>query len=447
MFKKLTRSPFFIFLPFICYYIYVVKISKWPKLYGDEIRYVDFSKNLLHGFYSPPMPHIDLWNGPGYPIILMPFVGLNIPDLYITLSNAIFLYLAVVFLYKATALVATRTIALVPALMLAIYPNALSMLPILYTEAFTCFLVSLLVFLINKAYLRGTRFYIVTAGLVLGYLVLTKIILGYVVVVCLIVCIALLFFKKQRFYLRKAITLLAIAFVFCTPYLAYTWHLTGKLMYWGNSGGMSLYWMSTPFNHEYGDWKIPNLENKQYPTLFKSAEVVTLLKKNHAKEIIGILKHNELEQDELFKQAAIANIKKNPMKFLENYKYNISRMLFNFPYSYSFQDGVILGNIIRGSMTLWATLIGMCLTFYNWRRVIFPVKLLLLITSVYLLMSGIVSAYPRQLDVFIPVFLFWFGFLAANVKRVDLKFAGEEELEMISLVEAEPPNPLKGELI
>jgi hypothetical protein len=445
MVKKLLRNPFLIFLPFVFYYAYIIVKSKWPKLYGDEIRYVDFASHLLHGFYSPPMPHINLWNGPGYPIILIPFVGWNIPDLYITLSNAVFLYLSVVFLYKAVALVANRKIALVLGLMLAIYPNALSMLPILYTEAFTGFLVSAFIFLVVKSYISGTKGYLIGAGLVLGYLVLTKIILGYVVVLCLVGCLGLMLVNKQRFYLRKAITLLAIAFAVCTPYLAYTWHLTGKFMYWGNSGGMSLYWMSTPYPHEYGDWKIPNLENKQYPTMFKSAEVVAILRKNHAKEINAILKHNELEQDELFKQAAIGNIKKNPMKFLENYKYNVARMLFNFPYSYSFQDGAILGNIVRGSMIVWATLIAMCLTFYNWRRVIFPVKILLFITSVYLLLSGVVSAYPRQLDVFIPVFLFWFGFLAANIKKLDLKFAGEEDLEMVGLMEEGiRSSPLKG---
>ena len=41
-------------------------------------------------------------------------------------------------------------------------------------------------------------------------------------------------------------------------------------------------------------------------------------------------------------------------------------MLFNFPYSYSYQDGAIVGNIIRGSLLLWASLIGVAVTFFNW---------------------------------------------------------------------------------
>src|SRR5471030_2896325 len=119
MIKKIIRNPWFIFSPFLFYYAYLIIKNKWPKLYGDEIRYVDFAKNLLHGFYSPSPPHINLWNGPGYPVMLMPFVALKIPALYMTLMNAVYQYLAVVFLYKALKLVSNYKIALVGGLILA----------------------------------------------------------------------------------------------------------------------------------------------------------------------------------------------------------------------------------------------------------------------------------------------------------------------------------------
>jgi len=97
-------------------------------------------------------------------------------------------------------------------------------------------------------------------------------------------------------------------------------------------------------------------------------------------------------------------------------------MFFNFPYSYATQDAAVLGNILIGSLTLFVSVIGIILTSLNWRKVIFPVKLVLLIAGIYLLLSGALSAYPRQLNIIIPVLLFWFGFLAANIKKVDLKF-------------------------
>lgn len=435
MSKKLTRNPYLIFLPFLVLYVIVIFINKWPTLYGDEIRYVDFAWHLLHGYYSPPAPHIDLWNGPGYPLTIVPFMWLKIHSLTVTLMNAAYLYLALVFLFKALKLVTSHKIALLFTLPLAVYPNALSILPIMYTEAFTCLLVSSFIYSLTLFYNRGKIKNGIVAGLVLGYLTLTKIIFGYVLLLGLVTCLVVLLFSKNRSYHLKFAKVLLMAFVVTLPYLAYTYHMTGKVFYWGNSGGMSLYWMSTPYENEYGDWKLPQLTNNQYPLLFKSPEGAAMLKKNHSKDLSFILKHNDIEQDALFKQAAIRNIENHPFKFIENYYFNCSRMLFNFPYTYSYQDGAIVGNIVRGSLLLWASLIGIFLTVMNWRRVIYPVKFLLLITGIYLVLSGALSAYPRQLDVMVPVLLFWLGTLAFNIKMPSPRFTEEERLEDITLPE------------
>jgi 4-amino-4-deoxy-L-arabinose transferase-like glycosyltransferase len=434
MFKRLTRNPYFIYLPFLLFYIYVIVINKWPTLYGDEIRYSTFAWRLLHGYYSPPAPYINLWNGPGYPGVIAIFMALRFHALYITLMNALFMYLNVVFLYQSIKLLANRKIALLFSLLLALYPNALPLLPILYTEAFTGFLVSAFVYAVTLYYTKRANKYAVIAGLLLGYLVLTKVIFGYVITLGLIVCLVMLLMKRTAFR-KVSVKILIVAFAVTVPYLVYTCYITGKIFYWGNSGGMSLYWMSTPYDNEYGDWKIPELNNNQYPMLFKSPEGAAMLKKNHSKEITAILKHNDLEQDELFKQAAIRNIKAHPFKFVTNYYYNWARMLFNFPYTYSYQDAAIVGNIIRGSLLLWASVAGIILTVINWRKVVYPIKLALLITGIYLLLSGALSAYPRQLDVVVPVLLFWLGILVSNMRKLNLRFTEPEKaLEEINLI-------------
>jgi hypothetical protein len=426
MVKQLLRNPYFVFLPFLFFYAYVIIINKWPTLYGDEIRYADFAWGILHGYYSPPPPHINLWNGPGYPLVIVPFMAMHIHAIYITLLNAVFQYLAVVFLYKSLSIIANRKIAFIFNLLLALYPNNLSVLPILYTEAFTGFLVSAFIYSVTLWYSLKSGRHGVFAGLIFGYLILTKVIFGYVLLIGLVVFLVLLLVKKNKAYYRYPLYLLSIAFAVTLPWLAYTYHITGKLLYWGDSGGMSLYWMSSPYDNEYGDWKLPELTNHQYPTLFKSAETEAILKKNHSKEMAFILKHDELQRDELFKQAALRNIKQHPFKFAQNYYYNCSRMLFNFPYSYSYQDGAIVGNILRGSLILWASVIGLISTFINWRRIAWPVKFILLLTGVYLVLSGALSAYPRQLDVVMPVLLFWIGFLVANTQSFGLKFKKDE---------------------
>lgn len=432
---QLMRSPYLLYLPFLLYSAWLIIHDRLPGLHADEIRYVELATNLIHGYYSPFPENINLWNGPGYPILLMPFAALHVPVVYAALINALFHYLSLVFVHQALSLVANKKTALVCGLLLGIYPNALSVLPLLYTEAFTAFLVSAFIYSITLYYTKKQNKYLLMAGGVLGYLTLTKIILGYVIVICLIICLGMLLFKKNRTYYVKSATLLLIAFSVTVPYLAYTYYITGKVFYWGNSGGMSLYWMSTPFEREYGDWKVPSLKNTQYPYIFKSKETAMLLRKNHIKEINFIIKnHNAVEQDALFKQIALQNIKAHPLKFATNYYYNISRMLFNFPYSYAYQDSAIIGNIIRGSFMMWASLLGMVLTIYNWRKVIYPVKFILLVTGVYLLLSGALSAYPRQLDVVVPVLLFWMGYLIAHTNLLNLKFARKRRIRAVSVI-------------
>jgi hypothetical protein len=198
--------------------------------------------------------------------------------------------------------------------------------------------------------------------------------------------------------------------------------------------------MSTPYSNEYGDWKLPDLSNHQYPELFKSPEGAAFLKKNHQEELAPMLKQFGVQQDEMFKQAAIRNIEEHPFKFATNYYYNCSRMLFNFPYTYSYQDAAIVGNIIRGSIILWLSLICLAVTCINWRVIIYPVKFLLLVTGIYLLLSGALSAYPRQLDVIVPVLLFWVAITMFKMKKPNLRFIENEDLDRIDVIELAEDN-------
>jgi len=436
MFKKLSRQPFLMFLPFLFYYAYVIVHNRQGGLHGDEIRYVNFADHLIHGFYSPPQPFISLWNGPGYPILLMPFGWWHIAPLYQTLTNALFMYLAVVFLYKSLRLVCNTNIAFTLSLLLAIYPNALAMLSLLYTETLTTLLVSVFVYTSGLYYLKGKKGYGIAGGLTFGFLVLTKIIFGYVIIISAGILVLALVVKKRRANYLNAIKILSIAFLITLPYLFYTWHITGRVFYWGNSGGMSLYWMSTPYDNEFGDWKVPDLSNSQYPTQFRSAEADSLLKINHTKDIAYINQHtNNIIRDDLYKQIAIQNIKNHPVKFIKNCINNISRMLFNFPYSYSSQDASIGRSIVIGSSILWAAIMAIALTFVNWRSIAFGVKFLLLITALYLALSTMLSAYPRQLDVVVPVLFFWFAYLAQRVNRISMRFKETADLDEINLAQ------------
>ena len=82
---------------------------------------------------------------------------------------------------------------------------------------------------------------------------------------------------------------------------------------------------------------------------------------------------------------------------------------------------------------MWAALAGAVITWVNRRKIILPVKLVLLLTGVYLLLSGALSAYPRQFDIIVPSLLLWLGYLFANLKTMSLKFTKSTDLDEIDL--------------
>src|SRR5688572_4691293 len=83
--SKLAANPFILFLPFLIFFIAYILIKNNNAFESDEERYYIFAQHLLNGYYSDPAPKINLWNGPGYPIFLMPFVALGLPLVIIPL--------------------------------------------------------------------------------------------------------------------------------------------------------------------------------------------------------------------------------------------------------------------------------------------------------------------------------------------------------------------------
>ncbi|MBK7212890.1 MAG: hypothetical protein IPH88_06260 [Bacteroidales bacterium] len=108
MLQRIIKNPYLLFSPFLIAFVIFVIINHPHGNEGDSERYLMYAKNLLHGFYSPPAPNIELINGPGYPILLMPFVALGLPYLCITLLNAVMYYLSIVVLYKSLMMIVKR---------------------------------------------------------------------------------------------------------------------------------------------------------------------------------------------------------------------------------------------------------------------------------------------------------------------------------------------------
>jgi hypothetical protein len=431
--KRLFQNPYLLFAPFLVIYILIVLRFHNDINVGDEVRYMLFAQRLLNGSYSPPFPNIDLTNGPGFPILLMPFVGFNLPVICITLMNALLYYLSIIFVFKSLQQITNWGITLTISLFWACYYNSYEYLPLIYSEILSIFLVSLFLFSIIKAFnpksLKQARAYIFLAGITFGYLVLTKFIFGYVLLIMFFGTGIMWIFNRHSVSYRRGFVIMVIALACNLPYLAYTHQLTGKLFYWGSAGGDSMYWMTTPYTNEYGNWESFNdfMHNKSSDSDDLASKNDSLIS-NHYKVFKEISNYNNIERDDLLKSIAIQNIINHPFKFLQNCISNIGRILFNYPYSYNFQKPGTLLRIPPNGIIVFFALICLVPSFANWRKIIYPIRFMLFVTLLYLGGSVLGSAETRMFTLIVPVLLIWIAFTVPKSFIIKFKWKESEEI-------------------
>ena len=178
---------------------------------GDEQRYFYFANNLCHGFYSPAQ--LNLWNGPGYPILLMPFVFLKVPLISITLFNAVLQYLSIILLYKSLIIYSNKKLAVFFSLCRASYFVTCQEMPNIISETFASFLVTSCIYFISNYFYTNKKLYLIGAVIIIGWLVLTKIIFGYVLLFSILIYLVVLLAKK--YWLRQELKKVKISFYCC----------------------------------------------------------------------------------------------------------------------------------------------------------------------------------------------------------------------------------------
>lgn len=406
--KKILSSCWCWFSPFLLLFTILVLKLHSDKMIGDEQRYIDFANNLCHGFYSPKN-ELNLWNGPGYPIVLMPFVALRTPLIFITLMNACLQYLSIILLYKSLLIITNKHIALVLSLCWAFYFVAYQEIPAILTEPLTSFMVTLVAFCLTKYFKENTKKYLLCSGISIGFLCLTKVIFGYVLLFSIlsysvVLLINKFWFKQNTVKLKNILVVLSIALLTIAPYLTYTYSLTGRMFYFGNSGGVVLYWMSTPYENEYGEW------NSDFFTAYcKDGRACnkSFIRKNHEKDFAFVNKLTGVEKDDAFKKLAIENIKKYPLKYVRNWLSNLGRLWFGFPTSAFYQEDIILVRFIPNSIILTFFLLCLPVWVINFKKIKTEINFLAIFIFLYLGATSLMSAYPRQLYVIVPILLLW----------------------------------------
>ena len=429
---KLPKNPWLLFLPFLVLYIIFVLIFPTTGHQGDEERYLMFANNLVNGFYSPPAPDINLTNGPGWPIILMPFIALGLPLITITIANAFFYYLSIIFLYKALKETVSYQLTLLFSMLWACYYVAFQNMPFTHTETITYLLVSVLVFSMVKAFKPGagkeSNKYILLAGFMIGYIVLTKVAFGFVLIFMLAGTLILWLTNRRSVNYKKGLFIMLIGLATVSPYMIYIYQLTGRVLYWSTTAGSTLYWSSTPYKEEYGDWK---LELKQGPVEMGNYNIPgsgDTLVAHHQEDYNEIYKYKGVEQDDVWKRKAIENIKKHPGKYLQNCVYNIGRLVFHYPFSQAVQRPKVLLVFPANGIILTMMLFCIIPTFKNWRKVSYPIRFMLFFTILYLGASTLVTAYVRMFTIIVPILLFWFAYIFSKTVKVNLGFSKTEEV-------------------
>lgn len=394
-------------MPFLALYITIVLLLSKNVLKGDERRYNDLAHNLTNGFFSLPEPHANLWSGPGYPLVLAPFKLFEIPQLAPRLLNAFFLFFAVVFFFKTLSLYINKEKALGFSILFGFYWPFFKPLPLMLTEIFTVFLITLFTYRICLLF-RKERSGLIDqtfAAFLLTFIALTKPIFGYAILACLII-FSLVYMVRNSRNSKKAVSVFLAALIFCMPYLAYTYSLTHQVFYWASSGGLSLYTMSNPFAREYGDW----FYSKVVP-----------FQKHHKRFFDKVANLSQIERDAAFKKEAIKNIKNHPGKYLSNWFANIGRLLFAYPFSYASQSLRTYALIIPNMFIAVFSILLIYPTFIVRKKLPYEIILLMTFIAIYLFGSSLLSAYSRQGYITVPIIGLWIAYMISRFVKLEFR--------------------------
>ena len=386
-------------------YAIVIMAMARDEFVGDEGRYAQYATNLTQGFYTDA-EQVDLWSGPGYPIVLVPFVALDAPWLAAKLFNAVLLVGALFYFCGTLRLYMPERTALRFTYLFGLYPPLLKESFVLLTEPLMVLVVCGFAYHYCRSRYTDRRAWLQLglAGAYAGGLALTKIFFGYVLVTALLAGAGLYLWKRRAAF-RDAAIVYAVALGICVPYLAHTYSLTGKLFYWGTSGGLSLYWMTTPHEGEYGDWHGRALD--RHPQL----------RANHGAFFESIDQLPSVEWDAALRRQALHNLRAHPGSYLRNWVANVSRLFFAFPHSYRDRYSPLIVLIVVPNLVLLG-LAGLCAgpTWRHRRRVPDELWMILLFAAVTLAGSSLLSAYERQLRPVVPLAAVWIAYALVHLR-------------------------------
>lgn len=386
-----------LFVAFLLLYLLVVLFASHPtgvgEPNGDEPNYVAYAERLTHGSYSGRGADVDLWFGPGLPLLLTPLAAVDAPIVLMRALGALLLVTGVGLFYVLLRKTVSPRTAFLGTVALGLYWPLLTLLPWLHSEIPALLAVVLFMLAVTADLTRPRVWTLVGAAASLAYLAVTRVVFGWVLVVMLV--LALIVFLAGRSSEGKRLAVIsAFALVLSSPWLVYTYEVTGKPFYWATSGGLSLYWMSSPYPGEYGDWH-------SVDEVFSNPGLA-----EHRAFFEGLSGLNQVDFDDEVRAEAVRQIRRHPQEYVENIAANVSRLWFSTPFSYTPQKLSTTFYIVPSAFLLVGLLAGSIVVARSRPRP--PGSIVFAITLVAGIgVQALLAGYTRMLFPLLPIML-WF---------------------------------------
>ncbi len=330
-------------LPLLAFLLVMSTVVDRGAVDGDVGPILAAAHRILEGHYAvlgTSNPVDFLWHGPGLPAFLAPLIALGTPLSELRLTSPLLMFAAVLLFYRLLRFRLSHRPALIGAYALGLYGPAYYVLGSPAKEPLALVL-SIIALNGTARYIRsGRRRQAVVAGLAFGALAMTRLEYGWVIAIMLAVGVTWSLAawlrhgtaSRQTRTARRWMTVCAVGMLACVPWLAYTYALTGHLFYWGNSGGLSLFWMSVP--GQLGEWQPlhsvfvdPALAS--YRAFF--SHLATL---------------SPVQADLALQHAAIGHALAHPASYALNLLANIGRTFIGWPFAFALSDWALVGMIV-----------------------------------------------------------------------------------------------------
>jgi 4-amino-4-deoxy-L-arabinose transferase-like glycosyltransferase len=406
---RLASRPLYVFAGLLALYVAVTYLTSGSLLdRTDEPGYLGFAERLTHGGYAvrDGNPTDFLWRGPGLPLLLSPLVAIGTPVELMRLLGPLLLAGSAYLLFRLLRTWTDDRVALVGAVAFGLYFPLWRTLPRLFTEPLALALItgSMLLFIRGARRPAGGYGHVVSAGLLLGFLVLVRVENGYAVIATLVICGGWWLVDRGSAIARKGVTLAAVAFAVTVPWLVYTHHETDKWLYWGNSGGLSLYWMASPFSQDLGE---PHTDS----------QVATDANLARHRPFFAALPTEPVARDEALRKSAKTQIREHPARYARNLAANFSRLWIHWPYSFGQGAATLLLFAVPG-LLLFALVVSSIAVLI--RRRTFDVALVpfAIFSCVAFAVHLAAAGYPRSIWPLVP-FMAILATLAWEARRTE----------------------------